>query len=307
MKADINDGFMRVANTLAAAFPLFGMSASARDVLDLIMLSAWGQATRTPGYVCRRTAAEIVKILSNKYSETHIYHAIRELRKLTILTPDKKTLEIDPYCIKNLSPQDLETYEFILETHNENRVFSRPKIPVFRPTEENRSKTAKNRSRLYKDAHAERERERLKSSSYPATKDLENTVPKADDDDFKAQSQRLRQNLLTEAVKVSRRPQADLAAELDGVGGRTPGELRLGMARVLAGLRRGNLRAVVNLRGLVASASDPGRGGWPEMTEPEIEALAAASPQAQKPAIDAEAMLAAARAREAEQRQSYRP
>jgi hypothetical protein len=310
MKADLDDGFLRISLTLEYGMPFFQLTKTEEAVMHLVRASAWGHATRSPGYTCDMTPQEMVAYLDFFYCQAAIYRAINGLRAKHILTADEDTIVINPRCLASLPPEVQDRIALRMQTHNDNKRYSRPALKPIKP-----DSTYVEKNSTYVESHnkervrGEREN-KLKSSSYLATKDLENAVPKpqtADDDDFKAQSQRLRQNLLTLAGKVTRRPEADLAAELDGVGGRTPEQLRLGMARVLSALRAGDLKAVGNLRSLVATASDPNRGGWPNLSQEQIAALAQTAPEAKKPAFDAQAMLAAARALELEQRQNYRP
>lgn len=259
-KADLDDGFVRIANILLAAFPLFDLTASARAVLDLVVLSAWGQATRSPGYLCRRSAVEIVKLLDGHFSEPRIYHAIRELRTKHLLTPDRKTLTINPQCIAHLSIQDKATLGLIIESHNAERVFSKPRIPVFiDATVENDRKTVENDSLRIKDARKRVKRVKaLTSSSVFNSHSFAQSVPKSDDDEVKIEKQKAKLQLCTALAlrlnKLSGRPIAEIQNEISGLYGKTDDEIIAGAKRVLRALQLGAVRKVFNARSLIAAA-----------------------------------------------------
>lgn len=300
---DLDDGYSRLANSLLAALHLFDLPASEYDVITLIIMSAFGQATRNPGYTARMEAKDIVTLMP-KHSKSCIYTAIRQLRQRGLLTDDTSSLTLNKACLLSLSPQDQAQHQLILDFHNGRRVYSRPKIQPYRASAETSTKSAETSTRLYKDAHAGRERERLKSSSYQATRDFENPVPNsqtADDDEFKAQSQRLRQELARLGAQRTRKPEAELLAQIDSITGRTPEELALGMARLIDRMRADDRWGPINLRGLLAVASDPSNRNWGVATAQSV--LSQLQTQAPAPPpVDQDALYAAALAAEREQR-----
>lgn len=301
---DLDDGYSRLANSLLAALHLFRLPASEYDVITLIILSAFGQATRSPGYSSRMSAADIVKLMPGR-DKSCIYAAIRKLRARGLLTQDPDSLTINKACLTFLSPEDQALHGFILDFHNGRRVYSRPKLQPFKASGETTTKSGETTTRLYKDAHAGRERERLKSSSYQATRDFENPVPNSqttdDDDEFKAQSQRLRQELARLGAQRTRKPEAELLAQIDSITGRTPEELALGMARLIDRMRADDRWGPINLRGLLAVASDPSNRNWGNATAQSV--LSQLQTQAPAPPpVDQDALYAAALAAEREQR-----
>lgn len=303
-RARLEDGFQRVSNTLELAYALFDLTGAAEKVLHLIKTSAWGHATRDPGYTCRFSVQQIVAYLSAHVSQASIYRAIQELRDKTILEADPDSLTLNPRCVQALSPQDLVTLGLMMNDHNDMKSYSRPKLVPINPILTDKKNILTDKNRLYKDARAGRERERLKSSSYLTGNNLENTVPNsqtADDDEFKAQSQRLRQELVRLAAQRARKAESELAASIDGITGKTPHDLALGMARLIDRMRADERWGPINLRGLLVTASDPSNGNWGNATVESV--LSSLRPVAQAPQpVDQDALYAAARAAEREQR-----
>lgn len=293
MKADLDDGFARVSITLLYALPLFRLTGCEEAVIKLVMASAWGHATRSPGYTCDLTPVEMLEYLDGIFSQTSIYRAIQSLRDYTILTDDRETLTINPSFIEALEPQLLVRLRVMLDRHNSRKRYSRPELKPFTDDSQKREKNSQKWESHNKErVRGEREK-RLKSSSNIAMNILENAVPNsqtADDDDFKAQSQRLRQELVRLAAQRARRPESEFAAQIDAVVGRTPQELALGMARLIDRMRANAIGAVANLRGLLANASDPKSTSWGAATPQSVLAAQPAAPAA--PVIDQAAAYA---------------
>lgn len=308
MKADLDDGFARISITLLYALPLFRLSGCEEAVIKLVMASAWGHATRSPGYTCDLSPVEMIDYLDGVFSRPRIYHAIQKLREVTILDSDPDSLTINPAFVKALSPELVERLRVMLDRHNSRKRYSRPVLKPFRSegeitSLENKTGSLENKTRLYKDARAGRERERLKSSSYLTGNNLENTVPNSQtaDDEFKAQSQRLRQELVRLAAQRARKAESELAASIDGITGKTPQDLALGMARLIDRMRADERWGPINLRGLLVTASDPSNGNWGNATvESVLSSLRPVAPA--PPPVDQDALYAAARAAEREQR-----
>jgi hypothetical protein len=122
------------------------------------------------------------------------------------------------------------------------------------------------------------------------------------DDELPAQGQKLKAELVRLVARQTRKLDPEILAEIDAVTGRTPRELATGMARLIDKLRTNSLGNLVNLRGLLATASKIDNPNWGGATIESVLAETRSQPPP-KPAVNAEDMLASARALEAAQRQ----
>lgn len=294
-KADLQDGYLRTSITLEYAWPLFRLSGPQEAVMHLVRASAWGHATRSPGYTCDLRPKEMVAFLEGIWGQAVIYRAIQQLREKTILTEDTSTLTINPRCIQSLPSELLARLDVMIENHNAAKRYSRPQIKAFRHNSTGVEKNSTPVESHYKDRARGEKENKLLSSSFLARETLENAVPNGqqrdDDEQSLQQLQKLKPALLEHASRITRRSQDELAAEIAAVTGRSPRDLALGMARILRGMRSGEIGSIGNLRALLAHASGP-NGQWAPL---DVAALCSSLvAKAAAPPVDHDAMLAAA-------------
>lgn len=108
-KADLRDGFARTSLTLLWAWACTTFSGLERNILDIVVASAWGRADKKPGYVSMYTRADLVSLFTSTgiSAKSGVYKALVKILERQVLVMAGEYIAINPHYPAALNPNQL--------------------------------------------------------------------------------------------------------------------------------------------------------------------------------------------------------
>ncbi len=120
-KADLRDGFARTSLTLLWAWACTTFSGLERNILDIVVASAWGRADKKPGYVSMYTRADLVSLFTSTgiSAKSGVYKALVKILERQVLVMAGEYIAINPHYPAALNPNQLA---FVTSAKHQHRL-----------------------------------------------------------------------------------------------------------------------------------------------------------------------------------------